>query len=421
MRAATLVGVLVLAACGEGAPLATSDRGAADAPPAALLDGGAADRLSFGDGARTDLGAPGDGAAAAPFKHLVILGWDGVQRQHFKQCFNKKLAECPNGVPNYAALTGGKVLELTVTSAATCTKPGWVELLTGYDATRLGIADNKVFKPVPAGYSALEKLQARFGAERAVTLFLAGKTSHVGGSCATSPKEPWCQVKKNLDTFENGLGENAAVGEQALALLEQHKGAERIFAFFHFWDPDHTGHAEGEASAAYSKKILDDDAWLGKIVAKLEALGLYQQTLIYVVTDHGFDEGLKSHANAPFGVMGTNDPAVIRSGDRKDVAPTILKRFGVSLDAAGDIPAVDGTPLDAIPSGCLAAGQAFVAYAGAPSCCAGLKVVSLDKVGSSGQCVAATGAIDGSGYCAKCGNGSCEAPENKCNCAADCR
>jgi hypothetical protein len=364
------------------------------------------------------------GEAGGAFRHLVVVGWDGVQRDHFYACYHKQLPGCPDGLPHLAALTNGRPLNLTVTSAGTCTKPGWVEILTGYDAASLGIPDNRVFRAVPSGYSVLEKIQEHLGPDRVASLFIAGKSAHVGGCCDSASPEPWCEVKKRLDLFENGLGENEVVGRRALALLEQHRD-RCIAAFFHFRDPDHTGHLRGENSAAYTAKILNDDAWLGEIVAKLKAIGIYQQTLVFVATDHGFDEGGRDHRNAPFGFMGTNDPAVIRGGDRKDVAPTILKRFDISQgegEGEGEgIPAVHGRPLDEIPTSCVAEGGAFLDYPNAPCCCAGLGIVNLDKVKTDGACIPATGGgADRSGYCTACGDGSCAPPENRCNCPVDC-
>jgi hypothetical protein len=65
-------------------------------------------------------------------------------------------------------------------------------------------------------------------------------------------------------------------------------------------------------------------------------------------------------------------------------------------------------------------GEAFIDYPGAPACCGGLQLISLDKL-SGPVCVPATGGTgDNSGYCTACGDGVCTSPENLCNCPADC-
>jgi len=76
---------------------------------------------------------------------------------------------------------------------------------------------------------------------------------------------------------------------------------------------------------------------------KLKELGLYDKTLIYVTADHGFDEGKGSHKDAPYVFLGTNDDKVTRRGERADVAPTILQRFGLNLNRIK--PPLDGKSL----------------------------------------------------------------------------
>jgi len=145
-----------------------------------------------------------------------------------------------------------------------------------------------------------------------------------------------------MDLFQNGLGVADNVGARALEVLDQH-GRDRFFLFVHFEEPDHPGHAHGENSQQYTDSVKHDDEWLGKIEAKLEQLGVRDQTLIYVTADHGFDEGMKTHAAAPYVWLATDDPLVTRRGLREDVTPTILWRFGVDLSKLD--PPLDGHPL----------------------------------------------------------------------------
>jgi hypothetical protein len=364
--------------------------------------------------------------------NVIIVGWDGVQRDHFWECYNRQLDACPNGLPNIAALSGGRIFNSTITNSETSTKPGWAQILTGYKGEVTGVLTNWHYQPIPVGYSLFEKVEDHLGPENIVTMFISGKAEHTGGACVGEPTwkngqwvledigQPWCLTKAYLDYFENDLQWNRVVGERSLALLEAHQH-DRFLAFFMFWDPDVHGHLSGENSTHYSQQIQDDDVWLGRIVDKLKALGIDDRTMIYVITDHGFDEGLKTHMNAPYGFMASNDPRVIRSGDRLDLTPTLLESYGISLGALGSAPAVDGQSLFSYPAvSCIAEGGAFLDYPGAPTCCAGLTWIGLDKrLGAS--CTLPTGGTgDTSGYCTLCGDGLCTAPENKCSCPVDC-
>ncbi|MDI7246727.1 MAG: alkaline phosphatase family protein [Bacillota bacterium] len=98
-----------------------------------------------------------------------------------------------------------------------------------------------------------------------------------------------------------------------------------------FSDPDHVGHRYGENSSEYSKAIITVDEWLGRIVAKLKDLGIYERTRIYVTSDHGMDEGKTSHAMAPYVFLATNDPGIKTRGDQRDIVPTILSQMGIDL------------------------------------------------------------------------------------------
>ncbi len=145
-----------------------------------------------------------------------------------------------------------------------------------------------------------------------------------------------------MDLFVNGLGENDNVGAKALECLEKYRGGP-FFFFIHFADVDSKGHKAGENSKDYNDALVSCDAWLGRIVQYLKDKDLYEQTLIYVTADHGFDEGQLGHADAPYVFLATNDPKVMRRGTRADITPTILDRFGLDLGKLQ--PPLSGWPL----------------------------------------------------------------------------
>ena len=333
-----------------------------------------------------------------PF-NVILIGWDAVQRNHLKECISR------NEVPNLMKLAKkGALMQIDISTGATDTKAGWTQILTGYDPERTGVYNNAKYQPIPEGYSIIERVENRFGPENIVTVFLAGKKNHVGArgphilmpparkkakpgaatdadfesrkiveegpvknSTATktiqeataeksaepaqaAPKKPGRQMagephyyaRLHADLFENGLGAADNVGPKALEALDKYKD-QPFFFFVHFQEPDPQGHAKGENSEEYTAGIMKDDQWLGEIVAKLKELDLYDKTRIYVACDHGFDEGLKSHKNAPYVFFATNDPMVGKAGDRKDLAPTILSRLGFDLSKIE--PPLDGKPL----------------------------------------------------------------------------
>jgi len=153
---------------------------------------------------------------------------------------------------------------------------------------------------------------------------------------------PYYTMHKACDVWEYGLIEDEKVGSRTLELLEKYK--DRPFFFFvHFASVDAAGHRFGENSKEYNDALISNDLWTGRIIAKLKELGIYDKTLIYVTSDHGFDEGKTGHSYAPYIFLATNDPLVKRAGMRQDIAPTILDRFGVDLGKLE--PPLDGEPL----------------------------------------------------------------------------
>ena len=132
------------------------------------------------------------------------------------------------------------------------------------------------------------------------------------------------------------------VGPMDLQFIQNNTN-NRFFGFFHFSDPDFIGHQYGENSIQYEAAIETCDYWLGQILNTLNNNGLTQKTLIYITADHGFDEGLKGHSNAPYIFLATNDNNVMRNGDEVDVAPTVY--YGLGLWNQSFSPALDGVPL----------------------------------------------------------------------------
>jgi hypothetical protein len=321
------------------------------------------------------------GASFAEVRNVVVIGWDAAQRNHLKEMMER------NELPNFQALAkDGALVEIDVTTGATDTKAGWTQIWTGCHPEKTGVYSNGRYQPIPEGMTVFERVEAALGKDAIDTVAVIGKKGHVDNDApkkvpyddwqkreeaqkkidAAKPGrgnpqggkvieengqkfvetlgKPWYNASRNMDLFVNGLEKNERVGARALEELDKRKDHRFLF-FIHFAEPDHAGHKNGENSQAYTDAIRSDDEWTGKIIAKLKELGLYEKTLVYVVQDHGFNEDAKGHSYAPFLLYATNDKEVTRkSGTRADIAPTILKRFGIDLAKLD--PPVDGVPLD---------------------------------------------------------------------------
>jgi predicted AlkP superfamily pyrophosphatase or phosphodiesterase len=289
-------------------------------------------------------------------RNIVLISWDGLDRKVLKGLLDA------DRLPFLAdVIKEGSYQDIDVRGHATSTKPGHAEMLTGLAADVTGVWSNNEYRPIPEGYTVFERLKQEYGKEGITTLFVAGKFAHVGGRgpgeydrpkkknqkqgdaadkpARKGPGEPFYFAKRHLDVFDIGGRPAEKVGPLVMDYLEAH-GRQRFFAFFHFSDPDHMGHRHGSGSPEYSQAGVKCDEWLGRIIQWLSQNDLYDKTLIYITTDHGFDDNAKRHNNAPDCWLGTNDPRVRTGGTIGDIPATILVRFG--LDVSRLIPPLSG-------------------------------------------------------------------------------
>ncbi|MEJ2086642.1 MAG: sulfatase-like hydrolase/transferase, partial [Acidobacteriota bacterium] len=137
-----------------------------------------------------------------------------------------------------------------------------------------------------------------------------------------------------------------------------------FFLFFHIYEP-HTPHEAPEPFASkfqlpYDAEVAAADAVVGDLLSELQDLGLYDSSLVILMSDHG--EGLGDHGEAEHGVLLYREaiqvplmvklPGERRSGTRidtpaqlADIAPTILDVLG--LEANDDLAGVSRLELDA--------------------------------------------------------------------------
>ena len=322
-------------------------------------------------GSQTVSDAPATTISPKIPRNIILIGWDGASRRRVRQALDK------GDLPNLHTIAAEGTIVAIDILRVTDTKAGWAQILTGYEPEVTGVYRNNRFQPIPEGYTIFERLEKHFGPDNFVTGAVIGKKGHVdndgpqkipveadnaaprqrgrnrprpegtivvenGVKYRLIPGRPYYRCSQSMDLFANDLMQNEKVAARAIEFLEQYQ-SKPFFLFVHFAEPDHTGHRYGENSREYYKAIVSDDEWTGTIIRKLKDLGLYDKTRVYVTADHGFDVGTKGHSDAPYVFLATNDPQVIRRGERPDVGATILDRFGLDLTKIS--PPLDGKSL----------------------------------------------------------------------------
>ena len=126
---------------------------------------------------------------------------------------------------------------------------------------------------------------------------------------------------------------------------------------------------------------------------------------------------------------GDTDTGVVDTGVSDSAADSTVTDSGPTDSAPADTAPADSAPTDSgptdtgtadstLPDGgtCIPEGGSRPVVPSAPPCCAGLAPIPCDTPGGDGSCDSCTG----SAFCTDCGDGTCDTPENACNCAADC-
>lgn len=277
--------------------------------------------------APTPTPAPAPAAAKGP--NAILIVWDGLDRSVVQELLKA------DKLPNLAALIkAGSLQDIDVKGHETETRPGHAEMFTGLSAEVTGVKSNHEGENVPEGTTIFERIKAAHDKDAVAAIMVTGK-AYVG---ALVPE----RSRGKFDVFDAGTRTASTVGPLALAALVKYK-EQRFVALFHFLDPDSAGHGFGSDSQEYRKAGMICDQWLGLIVEQLKKNKVDENTLIYVMADHGFDKSARVHHNAPHSWLATNDPKVGHGGTIGDVPATILERFGV--DPAKLKPELIGKPL----------------------------------------------------------------------------
>ena len=120
-------------------------------------------------------------------------------------------------------------------------------------------------------------------------------------------------------------------------------GGQPFFLFLHYYDPHYPYDPPPPFPPTYDGELAYTDVWVGKVIDKLRELGLYDNTLVVLVGDHG--EGLSEHGEKEHGFLIYQNtlhvPLIVRAPGRARRQPDRRKRqprghraHGARLDAA---------------------------------------------------------------------------------------
>lgn len=156
------------------------------------------------------------------------------------------------------------------------------------------------------------------------------------GLCGTGTAINECQLSRDYPSH---------VFSRGLAFLDRHY-QEPFFLIIHSLYPDLAGHNGGENCANYSTALITNDTQTGRVLTKLTDLGIKDNTIVIITTDHGFvEDGFEHHSCVPE-TKGTwivaNKEKVIGNfcvnSYQTSTVPTLFDVFGMDKNVSPEFP-----------------------------------------------------------------------------------
>ncbi|MFN7990325.1 MAG: sulfatase-like hydrolase/transferase [Thermoanaerobaculia bacterium] len=265
--------------------------------------------------------------------------------------------------PALSRLRGDAVLFERAYAAAPLTLPSHAALMTGSPAGAHGVLDNSGYA-LAAGVPTLAGLARRSGYE-------------TGGAVSSVVLAARSGISRGFDFWDDAVGaappgrpssQAERPGAETAEILSRWIAGRRtkpFLAFLHLYEP-HAPYAPPEPFASrwedpYDGEIAAADAAVGAFLDGLKARGLYDGSLVIVLSDHG--EGLGDHGEKEHGVFLYREAIQV---------PLLVKFPGGLLAGSSVVAPVSLT--DVLPTVC-----AVVGLEGCPSRPASVSLIELAR------------------------------------------
>lgn len=263
---------------------------------------------------------------------VIVISVDTLRSDHLPAYGYKAIQ-----TPHIDALRRDAILFERAWSHCPMTLPSHVSIFTGLLPTEHGVRNNVGYRFDHAKHPPL-----------AATL--RGSGYRTGAAVSSYVLRSETGIADGFETYDDeipvaaagAVSEHQRSGYETLkaadAWLGQHAG-EPFFYFFHIYEP----HAP--YNPTYDGEIAKADDIVGRLIAKLKALGVYDKALIVFLSDHG--EGLWQHGEDQHGILlyreslqvplfiklpqsARANTSVARPVQLADVTPTILDLLAIT-------------------------------------------------------------------------------------------
>ncbi|HEY3382775.1 MAG TPA: sulfatase-like hydrolase/transferase [Vicinamibacterales bacterium] len=300
-------------------------------------------------------------AAQAPRKNLLLITLDTIRADHLGSYGDARAV-----TPTLDRLAREGVRFADATTQAPLTGPAHAALLTGIYPGRYGVLDNGT-TPLPLEAVTLATVLKRAGYQTGgfIGAFILDR--------AFGFDQGFDEFDSRFDRFVAGdklKAERTAdqVVGPALGWLSRIRRNQPFFAWVHLYD----AHAPYAPPAPFNVRFKDRpydgeiayvDSAVGRLITRLEAMNVLEQTIVVAVADHG--ESLGEHGEEDHGFFLYDSvlriPWIMRMPGREragtvvreqvraiDVMPTVLDVLGIAapakLDGESVLPVAKGRP-----------------------------------------------------------------------------
>ena len=265
--------------------------------------------------------------------YVLVIGIDGLGSHGFETAKTPHMNELmKNGAWTLSART-------VIPSRS---GPAWSSMITGATVEKHGVGSN--------GWTVEEKLlEPVFKSDYDMFPTIFGETRKHHPDAVIGTFHHWDKFNNFIergvcDVSKSGGSENI-VTEDACDFIDKRRPD---LTFVHVDHVDHAGHHNGYRSEGYAFAIERADSLIGVFLERLKRSGIYEETVVIVVSDHGGFE--HSHGGihpdemiVPFLISGKK----VKKGYKiehpvfiYDLAPTVAYLLGFELSGY-----ISGTPL----------------------------------------------------------------------------
>ena len=287
---------------------------------------------------RTPSSTPADRFPAAP---IILVSIDTLRADHLPVYGYRG-----GSTPAIDRLAASGIVFDDAYSQAPLTLPSHASLLSGRLPIHHGVRDN-IGYTVAAG-------------ERTLAGRLKASGYATGGAISSYVLRRQTGINRGFDFYDDGIevrdGESLAETQRdgrltadTLANWVDAHANQPLFAFLHLYEPHapYTPPPSHVMAQPYDGEIAYADELVGRFIDRLTAHGLFDRSIVAIVSDHG--EGLGDHGEAEHGLLlyreALHVPLIVRlpGGQRGgtrvtgavglvDVAPTLLDLVSAAID-----------------------------------------------------------------------------------------